>query len=154
METRCIRKEDLQHLKAIINTTNLFPSAALDEMMSNYFDSQEKQAIWLTSTIEHTPVGLLYCAPERLTDGTFNIYLIAVHSDFRNKGIGKELMANIEKLVKEKQGRILIVETSSSTEYEATRGFYKKINYTHEATIREFYSSGEDKIVFWKRLVS
>jgi ribosomal protein S18 acetylase RimI-like enzyme len=62
-------------------------------------------------------------------------------------------MANIEKLVKEKQGRILIVETSSLPEYETTRGFYKKINYTHEATIREFYSSGEDKIVFWKRLV-
>jgi ribosomal protein S18 acetylase RimI-like enzyme len=34
-----------------------------------------------------------------------------------------------------------------------TRRFYTTLNYAHEATIRDYYKDGEDKIVFWKRLI-
>ena len=62
------------------------------------------------------------------------------------------MMKHIELLLKQKGGRILIVETSSDDAQIAARNFYKKIGYTQEAVIRDFWKDGEDKIVFWKRL--
>lgn len=154
MEIRLIQEDDLEYLKTIIESTKLFPSELLDEMVSDFFTNDKTQDIWLTKIIDNIPIGIVYCAPERMTEGTFNLFLIAVHSDFQKKGIGKELILFIEQLVKQKNGRILIVETSSLPEFEATRIFYKNNNYNHEATIREFYKQGEDKIVFWKKLAS
>jgi ribosomal protein S18 acetylase RimI-like enzyme len=37
---------------------------------------------------------------------------------------------------------------------ENNRAFYKKLGYYEEAIIREFYQTGEDKIVFRKSLNS
>jgi hypothetical protein len=38
--------------------------------------------------------------------------------------------------------------------FERTRAFYAKNGYDQEARIRDFYKSGEDKIVFRKALTA
>ena len=58
----------------------------------------------------------------------------------------------VEQQIKNKDGRILIVETSSNPAQLAANQFYAKMDYTREAVIRDFWSDGEDKIVFWKKL--
>jgi hypothetical protein len=47
---------------------------------------------------------------------------------------------------------VLIIETSGSDGYEATRRFYRNHGYDEEARIREFYGPSDDKVVFWKAL--
>jgi len=54
--------------------------------------------------------------------------------------------------LRNKDGRILIVETSGLESFGATRAFYRKNGYDEEARIRDFYNPGEDKIVFRKVL--
>jgi ribosomal protein S18 acetylase RimI-like enzyme len=98
------------------------------------------------------PVAVAYCAPERLTAGTYNLYLIAVHKDFQGKGIGSQLMNHVELLLNSQGYRVLLVETSGLPEFELTRKFYDKCNYSREAVIRDFYDEGEDKVIFWKKL--
>ncbi len=61
-------------------------------------------------------------------------------------------MAYVENLLREKGHRIILVETSGLPEFELTRKFYDQIGYQREAVIREFYSEGEDKVIFWKKL--
>ena len=58
----------------------------------------------------------------------------------------------IEQELKSKDGRILIVETSSDDAQIGARNLYQKIGYNQEAVIRDFWNDGEDKIVFWKKL--
>ncbi|MEM9527502.1 MAG: GNAT family N-acetyltransferase, partial [Bacteroidota bacterium] len=84
--------------------------------------------------------------------GTWNLYLIAVHHNQRSKGIGAALMAQVEKSLTDQGARILIVETSGLEAFARTRKFYRELGYTEEARIREFYSAGDDKVVFWKKL--
>ncbi len=145
-------KQDLDSLKAVIDTSELFPSELLENMMEDYFNNPDSKDIWLTKEINEIPMAIAYCAPERLTDGTYNLYFIAVHKDFQGSGIGSELMTYIEALLKSNGERVLLVETSGLPEFELTRKFYEKCNYNKEAVIRDFYREGEDKVVFWKKL--
>jgi ribosomal protein S18 acetylase RimI-like enzyme len=149
---RPITKADIEALKKVIDSNKLFPPDLLDEMTADFFTNVAAQDIWLTKENEGIPIAIAYCAPERMTEGTYNLYLIAIHKEYQGQGIGTELMQYIENLLKQDSVRILIVETSGLSEFELTRKFYDKLGYKREATIREFYQVGEDKIVFWKKL--
>lgn len=151
---RAIKKTDLNELKIVIQTSGLFPADLLDGMLEDYFSNSQTEDIWITKTENNVPIAIAYCAPERLTDGTYNLYLIAVHNDFQAKGIGTQIMSYIEHLLYSKGKRILLVETSGLPEFELTRKFYDKCGYEREAIIRDFYRSGEDKVIFWKKLQS
>ena len=43
---------------------------------------------------------------------------------------------------------MLLVETSSTDDYEAARRFYDRAGFDREARVREFYGPRDDKIVF------
>ena len=87
-----------------------------------------------------------------MTEGTYNLYLIAVNPAQQGKGIGGSLMEYIEEELRSQGARILIVETSGLPEFERTRQFYDRCGYAREAVIREFYAEDDDKVVFWKKL--
>jgi ribosomal protein S18 acetylase RimI-like enzyme len=152
---RKVSPNDVLEIKKVIDSTQLFPSELLDEMIQPYFTNPNSNEIWLTSVDEHhKPIAVAYCAPEKLTVGTFNLYLIAVRVDYQNKGVGKEIMIYLENFLKQQNERVLIVETSSLEEFDKTRRFYDKCNYIRQAVIKDFYQDGEDKIIFWKKLKS
>lgn len=151
-EIRNVIRKDINGLKEVLDSSELFPSEYLEGMILDYFDNPETEDIWFTKVENNENVAIGYCAPEKLTDGTFNLYAIAVRKELQGKGIGKEMMGYIEQLLKEKSKRILIVETSSDSQFKLTREFYKKLNYNQEAIIRDFWKAGEDKVIFWKKL--
>lgn len=149
---RKVIKNDIEGLKTVLNSIELFPAEMLDDMILDYFNNPNTEDIWLTVLQNDKPVAIGYCAPEKLTDGTYNLYAIGVHRDLQGKGIGGEMMTFIENHLKNAGHRILIVETSGTAEFELTRAFYAKRSYTKEATIRDFWKEGDDKVIFWKRL--
>jgi GNAT superfamily N-acetyltransferase len=97
------------------------------------------------------PIGYACYGPTPLTDGTYDLYWIAVSSDLSGKGIGTSLLQAVEEDIKSRNGRMLIIETSSSEGYEKTRQFYLKNAYPLVETIKDFYRSGEDRVTFIKR---
>ncbi len=98
------------------------------------------------------PIGVAYYAPERMTSGTWNVLLIAVHPAHEGSGCGTALMRHVEADLAAHGARVVLVETSGLPEFERTRAFYRGIGYHQEARIRDFYDAGEDKIVFSKAL--
>jgi ribosomal protein S18 acetylase RimI-like enzyme len=148
---RPVTQNDLPALKTVIAATGLFPPDLLDGMVSSYLSEGARDDIWLTLD-EDDPVAIAFCAPEPMTSGTWNVYLIAVHPDWQGKGHGAALMSHIEQALVMRGERVLLVETSSVPAFERTRAFYCKIGYEEEARIREFYKAGEDKLVFRKTL--
>ena len=148
---RPIVPEDLPALKIAIEANELFPSAMLDEMISDYFNNKDSNDLWFTYD-SGKPVAIGYCAPEKMTEGTWNLYLIAVHPDCQRLGYGTLMLRYIEQTLTQRGERLLLVETSGLDSFEKTREFYRKSGYEQEARIREFYQAGEDKIVFRKSL--
>ena len=108
---RFIVPEDIPSLKAVIEANNLFPPDMLDEMIFNYFNNNSND-LWLTYD-DNQPVAIAYCAPERMTEGTWNILLIAVHPDYQGKGYGTSILDYIEQMLAARGERLLLVETSS-----------------------------------------
>ena len=149
---RATKPGELLMLKAVIDATGLFPSEMLDSMAAPYFNGEAPDEFWLTAYKNEQPVALAYYAPERMTQGTWNLLLIAVHPNQQRQGVGAALMHYVEAVLEARGERILLVETSGLPAFAATRAFYHSIGYVEEARIREYYQVGDDKIVFRKAL--
>ena len=144
-------REDLARIEPILDATGLFPAELLSDMAEPYLRGSGPY-IWLVADNGTELDGFAYCEPERITDGTFNLLAIAVNPERQGAGVGRALVAAVEQAVRDLYGRVLLVETSSLPEFERTRRFYDQLAFRREAVIRDFYSEGDDKVVFWKKL--
>jgi ribosomal protein S18 acetylase RimI-like enzyme len=97
-------------------------------------------------------LGFACYGPRDLADGVYDLYWIAVDPNSRRGGVGRTLLTFSETAVRSMGGRMLIAETSGTPHYESTRKFYLGMGYAAEATIRDFYTKGDDLVVFVKRL--
>jgi len=68
----------------------------------------------------------------------------------KHKGTGRELMRQSERDIAALGGRLVIVETSGREKYAPTRAFYESIGYLKEAVLRNFYSPGDDLVIYTK----
>lgn len=86
------------------------------------------------------------------TIGSWDLYWIATHNDFRGKGIGKKLLAEVEKHIKELGGRAVYIETSLKPQYQPTQHFYDSAGYNRDAVLKDFYDVDDHKIIYSKRV--
>ncbi len=145
---RSVTRADLSGLRALIDAAGLFPSEMLDDMVAGYLDGEGGDETWLTQEQDGQIRSIAYYTSEPMTDGTWNVLLIAVHPVAQQTGLGRALMQHVEADLRARGQRVLIVETSGLEAFAAARRFYLRLGYEEEACIREFYAAGEDKIVF------
>jgi ribosomal protein S18 acetylase RimI-like enzyme len=150
---RPFRAEDLPAAKAVIDSTGLFPSELMDDMTTSFLSGSSHE-LWFVAEQEEGVCAVAYAAPERMTDGAWNLLLIAVREDRQGRGQGAALTRAVEAVLAERGARILLVETSGLPEFERTRAVYRSLDYVEEARVRSYYADGEDKIIFWKSLTA
>ncbi len=96
--------------------------------------------------------GYACYGPRALTEGTYDLYWIAVDKQQHGQGVGKALLRAVEKEIRQMGGRLIVVETSGVDKYTPTRGFYQATGYTREATLKDFYRDGDDLVIYTKHL--
>jgi ribosomal protein S18 acetylase RimI-like enzyme len=148
--------DDLPAILELAVSSGLFPAEATAEVAQVFRDclggTLGPDHQWLVDDADG-PVAVAYYAPERMTDGTWNLLMIAVHPDRQRQGRGAALVRHVENALTKRNARLLLVETSGLASFERTRAFYRQCGFDEEARIREYYNAGEDKIVFRKSLV-
>src|SRR4028119_839786 len=96
---RPITPDDKTALIALAESVGLFGPDELEqvsEMLSGYLEGHnESGEFWITDD-DNGLISVAYCAPERMTNGTWNVLLIAVHPDYQGQGRGAALMRNVE----------------------------------------------------------
>lgn len=97
-------------------------------------------------------IGYACFGPIACTEGSYDLYWIAVHNDLRGSGLGKELLKRSEAVIQQRGGRRIYVETSSREQYRSTHHFYESCAYRIEALLPQFYSPEDDKIIYVKVL--
>ena len=108
----------------------------------------------LVAEINSKVAGYICLGPTPLTEGTWDIYWIAVARDKQGKGIGSALLDAAEKTMREEKVRLAFIETSSKPDYKKTRNFYLSRGYKVVCQIDDFYAPGDDKLILLKRLNS
>ena len=146
-----MRAADLDGVKAVIDSTGVFPSAMLDDMVVGYLAGKESLERWWVGG-KNEISSVVCCSPERMTQGAWNMLLLAVRADRHGRGIGRAAVITAETLLTRAGARLLLVETSGLPEFERTRRVYRRCEYEQEARIRDYYQEGEDKIAFRKVL--
>jgi ribosomal protein S18 acetylase RimI-like enzyme len=105
-------------------------------------------------TPEEELAGFACYGPTPGTDRTYDLYWIAVHPSAQGSGSGTILLNEVERRLKGQNARLLVVETSSRSDYKNTRGFYFRRGYVEAARACDFYAPADDRITFTKRLQS
>lgn len=153
---RLMTPDDSAALIAIAVAAGMFPAnetEALGKVLADYFGGNlDDGHTWITDEQEGEPRGVAYYAPVPMTEGVWNLYMIAVHPDFQGQGRGTALLQYVENVLRANGERLLLIETSGLAKYKRTRAFYAKCGYEEEARIRDFWATGDDKIVFRKAL--
>jgi ribosomal protein S18 acetylase RimI-like enzyme len=144
---------------SLLGAVGLFGSGELDflrGLLESHFEGQLGDGhTWIVDDNDvDQPVAIAYYAPERLTEGTWNLYLIAVHPDQRRMGRAESLIRHIEGVLAQSGARLLLVETAFAPLLAGAWALYKKCGYTQEARIANFYAAGVDKLIFTKPLAT
>lgn len=139
IDIRAVVKADIEDLKVVLNSIELFPAEMLEDMIADYLNNSESQDIQLTACIDNKPIAIAYCTPEKLTEGKHNLFAIGIINDIQGKDIGSLMMNHLEDGLKNLGARILIGDNSGTDQFKAARNFYKKLNYTQVATIKDCF---------------
>jgi ribosomal protein S18 acetylase RimI-like enzyme len=99
-------------------------------------------------------VGYACFGPTPATDGTYDLYWLAVDPSAQGRGIGRALVRDVEGKLIGRGGRLLVVETSSRADYANTRQFYARSGYIEAARVRDFYAPADDRILLTTRLTT
>ncbi len=97
-------------------------------------------------------VGYACWGPTPGTEGTYDLYWIAVERSLHRRGVGSQLIDSVERTLRSEGGRLVVVETSSRADYVSTRAFYAARGYDRAATIRDYYAPGDDLVIYTKDL--
>lgn len=104
---------------------------------------------------EDDAVGGYICyGATAMTDGTFDLYWIAVKPSLKGRGVGRRLVAEMERDLSSRGARLVRVETEGSDAYDATRAFYDRIGYERAAVFADFYRPGVDLVTYRKAIAA
>ncbi len=87
-----------------------------------------------------------------LTQGSFDLYWIAVAPDSSGMGIGRRLILRTAAAMQALGGTRLYAETSSRPPYAAARAFYRSTGFLRVARFADFYAPGDAKLVYLLRV--
>ena len=93
-------------------------------------------------------MGYACYGPTPETDRTWDLYWIATDPRTHGTGGGTRLLTEVERRLEGLNARMLVVETSSRSEYAPTRAFYERRGYGEAARVRGFYAPGDDRIIY------
>jgi aminoglycoside 6'-N-acetyltransferase I len=150
----------------LIKPSDVSEIEKLLKKISNFNDEEFKVAMELVNIAANNPKQKDYnifvyeedgkilgyhCTGRRpLTDAVYDIYWIVSDPEKSGLGIGRKLLEHAENFVKENNGRWILIETSSREEYIATQKFYFRNNYSIVSEIKDFYSLGDNLLIFGK----
>ena len=107
----------------------------------------------LGATIDGGLAGWICWGPTPCTQGTYDLYWMAVDPALHGAGIGTALVAEMERRLSG-TARLVVVETAGRPAYAPTRAFYQARGYRRAAVIPDFYAPGDDQVVYVKTLTT
>ena len=155
MRIRALSPGDREPLAAAIVSSGVFTPVevrvALEILEAGLSGAAGDAYSFVVAEADGTAIGYACYGSAPLTDRVFDLYWIVVHPEHQGRTVGRALLDAVEAAVRAEDARLLLIETDSKSEYEATRRFYARQGYREVARVHDYYRAGDDKIVYEKR---
>lgn len=157
MKIRALAQRDREKLYSMLVETRAFTRKEIEVAME-LIDivlkdpNQEDYRIDCMVNDEDQAIGYICYGPVPMTQGTFDLYWIVVDPRSQGQGIGSKLLRSLEEVVRERKGRMILIDTSSISQYEKTQKFYFRHGFQEVARVPDYYHTGNDRITFCKKL--
>jgi GNAT superfamily N-acetyltransferase len=151
------KKSDIEAVREIVLSTRFFYDHEIEiaaQLVEERINEGESSGYYFVfGDIDGKTVSYSCFGSDVMSKTCYDLYWIATHDDYRGKGIGKKILEETEKHAKSLGCIILIAETSGLPHYAPTRAFYERTGFLLEARLKDYYTLGDDKLFFTKRLV-
>jgi ribosomal protein S18 acetylase RimI-like enzyme len=145
---RPLRATDRAPLEAILRATQVFQPYEIDVALELIDAKPDLGYRFFVAEVDGIVAGYVCFGRTPCTDGTWDLYWIAVDPALHGAGVGWTLMDACLDAVRAESGRLLIIETASKASYDRTRAFYLAYGCREVARVPHFYAVGDDKIVY------
>lgn len=152
---RPLRAADRAPLTQILRDTGAFTEEEVTvalELIDKGLSENTEGYCFCVADLDGKVAGYACWGDAPLTEGTYDLYWIAVDPKIHGAGIGRALLAEAEKQAQDQGARMLLIETAGKPEYDATRAFYLKTGYREWARVPDYYRRGDDKVIYGKKL--
>lgn len=105
----------------------------------------------LGAELEGRLVGWICWGQTPCTEGTWDLYWLAVDPSAYRGGVASALVEEMERRLAG-HARLISVDTSGRPDYGPTRAFYQARGYQAVARVPDFYAPGDDQVIFTKLL--
>ena len=86
------------------------------------------------------------------TDNRFDLYWIAVSPKAQGNGVGRRLLGDTVAAARALDATHMFIDTSTRKDYAAARALYETQGFAHMGTLIDFYSDGDGKALFGRKL--
>ena len=125
----------------------------VEGMLADYFGgSTDDGHVCVVDEEQGGSLGVAYYQPKPAADRVWVLTMLAVRPDRQGRGRGGAMLRGVEEDLRARGQRLLLVETSSTPQYDRTRAFYDKLGYEEEARVRDYWEAGDDLVLFRKAL--
>jgi GNAT superfamily N-acetyltransferase len=149
-------KRDIKRVMEIVESTKFFYDHEVEiaaELVAERLAHGESTGYYFVfAEVDGVTAAYACFGPITMSKTCFDLYWIATHNDFRGKGIGRQLLEETYKHARNMGCKIIIAETSGLEHYAPTRAFYISNKFDLEATLKNFYDEGDDKLFYTKRI--
>lgn len=149
-----LARRDRPRLAELLAATGAFNSDEVEIALSLFDVSSDYEFLGAFEESDGRLVGYACFGATPATDGTYDLYWLAVDPAAQGRGVGTALVRAVEEKLLDRGARLLVVETSSRPDYEGTRRFYARSGYSEAARVRDFYAPADDRIVLTTRLTT
>lgn len=151
----CVRQEDREGVRHLVAAAGFFSAQEVEiavELVEDALalgDASEYRFVFA----DDAAGGLQgYACYGPVTPGAarFDLYWIVVAPDRQRAGIGRALLEETERLSRVDGAAEMSIDTAGRAQYAPTRAFYERMGYRVHEVVPDFYSPGDDKIVYHK----
>ena len=154
---RLTSAEDKSTILNILKETSIFKQEEIriaDELIDTFLSSPENPDYQFYSWVDSSDSvsGFLCFGTTHIAKGTYDLYWLVVSPRSQGKGVGRDMLLFVEDKVRQERGRLIIVETSSTDDYNTARRFYRKNGFDQVGNIKDYYVPGDDLVIYAKYL--
>jgi ribosomal protein S18 acetylase RimI-like enzyme len=153
-----VREQDREAVRRLVTATGFFSAEEQDVAVELVDDAlalgaASEYRFIFADAAGGTLQGYACYGPVTPAAPLFDLYWIAVAPDQQRRRLGRALLEEAERRSAAEGAAEMTIDTAGRAQYAPTRAFYGRMGYHVHEIVPDFYTPGDDKVVYRKKLL-